>query len=605
MKEIKKTKKELSRRDFVKTTAAGIGAATFAGMGAVGVQAAMPAQVAVPRRWDREADVIVVGAGATGLPAAIQAVQEGVSVILIDANSDVGGHAILSGGNVNLGGGTSAQKKYNIADSPDILFSDLTDWSVVEPNGFPDYRYNDREIIRSFADNAAPTYEWLVAQGVIFVDRAPDRGGGHAVGNSAPRANHAAPMAWPQVETGVPVPPEIQATDSSGIGFIRPLEATARKLGVQILLQHKMSGLVRENTNSGRVLGIAVTTQGRTLHFRARKGVIIGTGGHTSNVNFRRIFDPRLTEEYQVAGEPYSFQDASGEIAAMAIGASLWGAYNQTGEFGQAITKAGYIGCQYGYTNLTWGPGSSIFPKARASGIRVADYQDVILVNQMGLRFYDETQGQFTDNNYNSINPYTPGNYLNAANIRWNPRNFLNAAMAGNGDGTNGGGPIWAIFDSDAVAREKWTVEPPHVDIAQGYFASGGSLAQLAANIKNKFQRKPMPATALQETVTRYNSFVDGGKDLDFGKPAPKYKIQTPPFHAAWATPVLHDTRSGLRINSKCEVVDLDGKVITGLYCGGESAGGFSLHGLARCCVQGRIAGREAARAALTSSTRG
>jgi succinate dehydrogenase/fumarate reductase flavoprotein subunit len=106
----------------------------------------------------------------------------------------------------------------------------------------------------------------------------------------------------------------------------------------------------------------------------------------------------------------------------------------------------------------------------------------------------------------------------------------------------------------------------------------------------------------LQETVARYNSFVDGGKDLDFGKATPKYKIEKPPFYAAWATPVLHDTRSGLRINAKCEVMDLEGKVIPGLYCGGESAGGFSLHGLARCCVQGRIAGREAARATLASS---
>ena len=34
------------------------------------------------------------------------------------------------------------------------MFRDLTDWSVVEPNGFPDYRYNDREIIRAFADNS-------------------------------------------------------------------------------------------------------------------------------------------------------------------------------------------------------------------------------------------------------------------------------------------------------------------------------------------------------------------------------------------------------------------------------------------------------------------
>jgi succinate dehydrogenase/fumarate reductase flavoprotein subunit len=41
--------------------------------------------------------------------------------------------------------------------------------------------------------------------------------------------------------------------------------------------------------------------------------------------------------------------------------------------------------------------------------------------------------------------------------------------------------------------------------------------------------------------------------------------------------------------------MDMNGKVIPGPYCGGESAGGFSLHGLARCTVQGRIAGRNAA----------
>jgi hypothetical protein len=69
-------------------------------------------------------------------------------------NPSNGGHAIISGGNVPLGGGTSVQKKYGIADSPDLLFRDLTDWSVVGPNGFPDYRYNDREIIRAFTDTA-------------------------------------------------------------------------------------------------------------------------------------------------------------------------------------------------------------------------------------------------------------------------------------------------------------------------------------------------------------------------------------------------------------------------------------------------------------------
>jgi succinate dehydrogenase/fumarate reductase flavoprotein subunit len=551
--------------------------------------------------WDKEADVVVIGAGATGFPAAIQAAEDGASVILIDANSDVGGHAILSGGNVPLGGGTSAQKKYGIVDSPDLLFSDLTDWSVVEANGFPDYRYNDKEIIRAFADNSAPTYEWLVAHGVKFVEKAPDNKGAGATGNSALRENHCAPMDWPLVQTGKPAAPEMRARGSSGVGLIRPLEAAARKAGVQILLQHRMTSLVRENPTSGRVLGITTSNEGKTIRIRARKGVIIATGGSTGNVNFRRMFDPRLTEEYcGVAGEPYTCQDASGEIAAMAIGASLWGLFNQTGEFGSGITKPNKIGAQYGYVNLTWLPSSPVFPRVRAIGLPVRDWQDVILVNQAGQRFYDETKGQFTSNKYNAVSNYVPGSHLNAANIKYAPQNFLNAALAGSGDATNGGGPIWAIFDHEAAIREGWTVAPPHVDREAGFFFSGDTIGELARNIVNKYQRRPMPAETLEQTVAKYNSYVDAGKDPDFGKPNPQQKIQTPPFYAAWATPVIHDTRAGLRIDAKCQVIDLNGNVIPGLYCGGESAGGFSQHGLARCTVQGRIAGRNAARAELT-----
>jgi succinate dehydrogenase/fumarate reductase flavoprotein subunit len=583
----------LTRRDFLRTTAgAGAGAATIGGIGAGEATAQ-----GRPTRWNREADVVVIGSGAAGLPAAIAASERGASVIVAEANFDVGGHAIVSGGNVALGGGTSRQKKYGIVDSPDLVFSDLTDWSVVEPNGFPDYRYNDKEIIRAFADHSAPTYEFLVAHGVIFVEKVPDNQGAGAAGNSAPRENHAAPMDWPQIQTGKRVAATIASTGSSGIGLIRPLEASARKLGVEILLKHRMTALVREHQYSGRVLGIAVTSEGRTVNIRARKGVVITSGGSSGNVSFRRMFDPRLTEEYcGVAGEPYSVQDASGELAAMSIGASLWGGFNQTGEFGQIITKPGRVGCQYGYVNLVWEPTSPVFHLARAVGLAVRDYQDVILINKAGTRFYDEAKGQFSANNYNAIKNYVPHSWRNAANMKYNPADYLNAALAGvPGDAVNGGGPIWAIFDSEAVTRENWTVAPPFVDTAAGFFFSAGSLEELATRIDNKYQRTPLPAATLQSTVARYNSFVDSGSDEDFGKPAPKYKIQTPPFYAAWATPVIHDTRTGLRINAKCEVVDMQGHVIPGLFCGGESAGGFSLHGLARCTVQGRIAGTNAA----------
>jgi len=144
-------KSRISRRDLLKTAAV-TGAAVATG------QLPSPASALAqapqrPRNWHREADVVVIGSGAAGMPAAIVAREAGSSVIVVEAHNDIGGHAICSGANIPLGGGTTVQKRAGIVDSPDLVFQDLTDWSVVQPNGFPDYRYNDHEIIRAFADN--------------------------------------------------------------------------------------------------------------------------------------------------------------------------------------------------------------------------------------------------------------------------------------------------------------------------------------------------------------------------------------------------------------------------------------------------------------------
>jgi succinate dehydrogenase/fumarate reductase flavoprotein subunit len=150
-------------------------------------------------------------------------------------------------------------------------------------------------------------------------------------------------------------------------------------------------------------------------------------------------------------------------------------------------------------------------------------------------------------------------------------------------------GPIWAIFDADAVAREEWDPRPPYV--AASYFFSASTIGELAGKLRgNKYQKHPIAPAALEETVTKYNSYVDAGKDADFGKPAPKYKIQKPPFYAAWATPILHDTYSGVRVNGKFQVIDIFGKPIPGFYSAGECAAGITLHGVGRCMVGGYIA---------------
>src|SRR6202011_5745858 len=108
-----------SRRDFVKTALTGVGATAVVGC-AKSVEAANASH-----HWASVADVVIVGAGATGLPAAIEAAENGASVIIVEQNYDIGGHALESGGNIALGGGTSLQKKYGIDDSADRMFSNL------------------------------------------------------------------------------------------------------------------------------------------------------------------------------------------------------------------------------------------------------------------------------------------------------------------------------------------------------------------------------------------------------------------------------------------------------------------------------------------------
>ena len=566
--------------------------------------------------WDLEADVLVIGSGAAGLPAAIKAIEGDSSVIVVEANYDVGGHAILSGGHMALGGGTSLQRKYGIEDSPDVVFSDLTDWSIVQPNGTPDFRYNDRAVMRAFADHCAIAFEFLLDNGVVFDDKAPDNHGASTTGNSAPRENH---VVWKQ-GAGLESP-----NAANGTLVARPLEASARKKGVRFLLNYKMTSILREGANTtSRVLGITVqynphvmpgssmplksfraegnidSTQ-PTMSLRARKAVIVATGGSTSHVEFRRMFDPRLTPEIQVGGEPYSYQDASGELAALAIGASLWGLNHQAMENGATMRAQRALATKYNYT--TWKLESPIFPLVKATGFNVKDWQDLILVNQVGKRFYDETKGDPPHgNNGHQVEPYTPNDYRNTEKLGYHPAkyNFVHAALAMNEYSEPpdyAAGPQWAIFDADAVAREGWKVVPPYVD-PDGYFFSGNTLEELAATIKNEYQAKPMKGATLRATVERYNSFVEAGEDKDFGKPAPKYKIQKPPFYAAWGTVIVHDTRCGLRINARCQVIDMNGKVIPGLYCAGESAGGFNQHGMGRCVTQGFIAGVDAAKLA-------
>jgi hypothetical protein len=287
----------------------------------------------------------------------------------------------------------------------------------------------------------------------------------------------------------------------------------------------------------------------------------------------------------------------------MAIGGTMWGVMNQCMERSGQLLASNIVGIRHNYPSCHWDTRTPIFPKLRYTGVTMRDWQNAIMVNQAGKRFYSEVGGfaaasassyGFLDN----YGGYVQHDWRNALKMPFKPNNYVAAALAPN-EGSlapdYAAGPQWAVFDSDGASRQRFDLTPPHV-MDPEYFFQADTLEALAEKINtNPYQHYKMDGRVLRATVERYNSFV-GGQDLDFDKPSPRYKIEKAPFYAAWNTIMLHDTYMGVRINGHCQVLTLEGEVIPGLYAGGECSAGANAHGLARCLAQGYIAGYEAAK---------
>lgn len=587
--------KNISRKDFIKGSAAGVlGLASAGLMNGLTAGAEESESAGSSIEWDYEADVVVIGTGGAGLPAALKAMEDGASVILVEANYDCGGHASVSEGQLHSGGSTVSQKEWNITDSSDLYYYDHTRGSSA------DARFNNRSYVRSIANSMAECYEFVLDKGIVVQDVEPMvrsfyRDGGYDADGIA-RMTYVDATAWVNDITGM---------QNNGIGVTRPLEQNLRENGAQFLMNYHMDKLYREETFSGKVLGIQASynphilpdeteplegyfTEGNiectkeTVNIRATKGVILATGGSIGNENFRTMIDPRLGPEFDgLAGMPFSNQDASGEIAAMQIGAGLGSMASYMLDYGAAIVPAARMGCQYGYGN-GFNENSKVWKLFRSRGIS-PDYDSMIIVNMLGSRCGNE------DLCKNSRSLPESYEYFSTA--------LCSVFIDEEGDGNAQcyGGPLWAIFDQAAADRNDWEMDTA-VDYDNGYAFKADTLEELAEAVINKYYEniKMDPAT-LADTVARYNQFVENGKDDDWGKTSLSYKIEEGPFYCVWATPSLHDTMAGLRTDENMEVVDLLGSPIPGLFCAGECSGGMHVHGLGRVITSGYIAGRSAA----------
>ncbi len=152
------------------------------------------------------------------------------------------------------------------------------------------------------------------------------------------------------------------------------------------------------------------------------------------------------------------------------------------------------------------------------------------------------------------------------------------------------GASAYLIFD-DSVRRSLKKIEGY---IHLHFVLEGNSVAELAAKI-------PVPAAALEQTLTTYNQSVEAKKDAAFQRPNLPRKLATAPYYAIEVTPAVHHTMGGVVIDTKGEVKGEDGKIIAGLFAAGEVTGG--VHGgnrlggnaISDIVTFGRIAGTSAA----------
>ena len=107
----------ISRRGFIKGTAAGVGSLALVHLGGREVQAAPP-----PKKWDREVNVLIIGCGVAGCAAAIAASDAGEkSVLVLEKMPYPGGAGLLSSGTV-MAAGTDLQKAAGIQDSNELYW---------------------------------------------------------------------------------------------------------------------------------------------------------------------------------------------------------------------------------------------------------------------------------------------------------------------------------------------------------------------------------------------------------------------------------------------------------------------------------------------------
>ncbi|WP_374482387.1 FAD-dependent oxidoreductase [Zoogloea sp.] len=272
-----------------------------------------PCRVEDVPAWNIETDVLVVGFGAAGSCAAIEARRAGARVCVLEVASAGGGSAALSGGEVYVGGsgGTSIQRANGFEDSTEDLAAYLT------LSGGPGA---DGERVRVYAEGAEAHFRWLQELGVPFK-------GSYLPGKwIEPTTDDTLlwsgnELAWPFSATAKPAP-RGHTVQFKGWGggkvLMEHLCAQAAAAGADI--HYNARGLTLVVDRDGGVAGVVARIDGEVRFVRALKGVVLSAGGFIVNRDMVARFAPAaLACVKEVSG---GNDDGSGIRMGMAVGAT-------------------------------------------------------------------------------------------------------------------------------------------------------------------------------------------------------------------------------------------------------------------------------------------
>ncbi len=522
---------KLSRRSFLKASAlTAAGMATMGAAGALAEEKKVKPIVNEPEKWDYECDVLAIGTG-TSMYGVIKAANAGLDVICIDSNTVAGGAAGFSGAALWLPANKVACEQYG----------DSREKAVTYLKHGIRFSNTNEEDIDAFLDNIDPMLEFIDPMlrstsydiGWVVV---PNLGDYHASWEGGLRIGRS--VDWRKGKT------TDNPTDRHAWRHAY-LEAAERE-GAKIMLQTTARKFVfrMQEDDVPEVLGVIAEQQGKTIAIKAKKAVLLASGGFEWNESHVKDFvdNPELY--------PFSFSTNKGyglEMA-MSVGSRLtnmsrfWGSTtlkDPAERFKRAGTLAPWLHARYKPHSM--------------------------MVNKTGRRFMNEAC------DYN-----TAGKMFNRR------ESYLNNELENM--------PCWMVFDQQHIDNgflvTSFFYEEKDERGVWPFVKKADTLEELAEIIG-------VPKENLVDEVARFNGFVKNGKDEDFHRGEDPHDltffqnanepwenvyrtlgtIEQGPFYAVEIAVMTLGTCGGPKIDKHAQVEHISGKPVGRFYACGNVTG--------------------------------